>query len=84
MKLLVLAFLMSFALVSYSQQQPKLGAAPEPGKGQQKKKKTASKSSSKAKLGSQDWDRFTDNGKKSMAEQEQKKQAAKSAAAQKK
>ena len=83
MRFLVLAFLMSFALVSYSQQ-PKLGAAPDNGQQKKKKsKKSADKGNPNAKIGSQDWGRFTDNGNKSMAEQEQAKQAKKSAAAKK-
>ena len=83
MRSLVLVFLMSFAVVSYSQQQPKLGAAQEPATKKKKKSAKADKGNPNARIGSQDWGRFTDNGNKSIAEQEQAKQAKKSAAAKK-
>ena len=84
MKPLVFAVVMMFSLSVFAQDKPKVGAAPEQGQQKKKSKKSADKGNPKAKVGSQDWGRFTDNGNKSLAVQEQQKQAAKKKAAEKK
>jgi hypothetical protein len=71
-------FLMALALSfpAFAQQKPKAGAQGPEGRKAPKK----SNANPKAKAGSQEWGRFTSNGDKSMAEQEQNKQAKKNAA----